>query len=170
MDAPPVLAVILAALAAAIDLRSQRIPNFLTFGGAAVALLYFGLTGGLAGLGQSSGGWITGIALFLPMFLLGGMGAGDVKLLGAIGAWLGPEQTVRCALFSILAGGFLGLLVAAQHHYVPEAFQKLGRLLTYWKTAGIHRAPGMTLDDATGPRLAYGAAVLGGTIAAVLVR
>jgi prepilin peptidase CpaA len=169
MDAPAVLAVMVAALAAAIDLHSRRIPNVLTFGGAATALLSLGFSDGLSGLGHGGAGWIIGIALFLPIFLLGGMGAGDVKLLGAVGAWLGPEQTVSCALYSVLAGGLIGACVAARRRYLYQAFENLRRLLTYWRRTGVQRAAGLTLDDSIGPRLAYGAAVFSGTVAALLV-
>jgi prepilin peptidase CpaA len=170
MDAAPALAVAIAGIGAAIDIRTRRIPNVLTFGGAAAAFAYFAFTGGMNGLGQSAGGWATGIGLFLPIFLLGGMGAGDVKLLGAVGAWLGPTETLHCALYSVLAGGVLGLIVALRHRYLRQAFQNVWGLIGYWRAAGIQRAPGMSLDDAKGPRLAYGAAILTGTVAAVFVR
>ena len=53
-----------------------------------------------------------GIVLFLPFFLLRGMGAGDVKLLAALGAWLGPMQTIWLALFTSIAGGVMALVIA----------------------------------------------------------
>ena len=53
--------------------------------------------------------WIVGVALFFPFFALGGMGAGDVKLLAALAAWLGPIDAVYMAMFSSIAGGVIGL-------------------------------------------------------------
>jgi prepilin peptidase CpaA len=170
MDAPAPLAIILAGVGAAIDLRTRRIPNVVTFGGATAAFAYFVYTSGLTGLGLSAAGWATGIGLFLPIFLLGGMGAGDVKLLGAVGAWLGPNGALLCALYSILAGGVLALIVAVRRHYLKQAFQNVWGLIGFWRAAGIRPVPGVTLADARGPRLAYGIAILTGTIAAVLVR
>ena len=79
-------ALIVAAAAVAWDLRSRRIPNALTFGAAAAALVFAATTAGLGGLETSAGGWVTGAALFFPFFALRGMGAGDVKLLAALGA------------------------------------------------------------------------------------
>ena len=55
--------------------------------------------------GHSVGGWMLGAALFFPMFALRGMGAGDVKLLAAVGAWLGPLPVVSVALITAIAGG-----------------------------------------------------------------
>src|SRR5215212_8490883 len=109
MQPVPIVVLGLVGVAAAIDVRTRRIPNLLTFGGAAVALAYHAWTGGLHGLALGAGGWTIGLALFLPMFLLRGMGAGDVKLLAAVGAWLGPMGVVWCALYSVLAGGVLAL-------------------------------------------------------------
>src|SRR5688572_2362189 len=82
------------------DVRSRRIPNVLTFGAAAAALLFHLFVAGTGGLQTAVGGWLVGTVLFLPFFALGGMGAGDVKLLAALGAWLGPRETVWLALYT----------------------------------------------------------------------
>src|SRR5580765_7538043 len=150
--------------AAVIDVRTRRIPNVLTFGAAAVALFYALWTAGLHGLALSAAGWATGIGLFLPMFLLRGMGAGDVKLLGAVGGWLGPAGVLYAALYSVLAGGVLALVVGAIHGYLGKALSNLWGLLGFWRTAGIQPLPGLTIDDAAGPRLAYGVAIAAGTL------
>ena len=60
------------------------------------------------------GGWLLGAALFFPMFALRGMGAGDVKLLAAVGAWLGPAQVVWWRSDTSIAGGVLGLVGRAR--------------------------------------------------------
>ena len=156
--------------AAVIDVRTRRIPNLLTFGTAGVALIYALWTNGLHGLALSAAGWATGIAVFLPMFLLRGMGAGDVKLLGAVGSWLGPGAVLYAALYSALAGGVLALIVGAMHGYLGKAFSNLWGLLTFWRTAGIQPLPGLTIDDAPGPRLAYGVAIAAGTFVAVWLK
>src|SRR4029079_6556305 len=105
MDATRIVPLVLVGVAAVIDIRTRRIPNLLTFGGAASAFVYFVIMHGFSGLGQSAAGWAVGLALFMPIFLLGGMGAGDVKLLGAVGAWLGPACALLWAFFAVLAGG-----------------------------------------------------------------
>jgi prepilin peptidase CpaA len=119
---------------------------------------------------MSAGGWATGIALFLPMFLLRGMGAGDVKLLGAAGAWLGPAGALWTALFAVLAGGVLALIVGARHRYLAKAFRNLWGLLGYWRVAGIRPLPGLTIEDAASPRVAYGVAIAAGTAATVFLK
>src|SRR4029079_11040368 len=91
---------LLGAVACIWDLRTRRIPNLLTFGGAALAIAYSLWTSGFGGLLTSVGGWAVGCAFFLPMFVLGGMGAGDVKLAACLSAWLGPMPAVFIALYS----------------------------------------------------------------------
>ena len=83
------IVVVIAILAVIFDLRSRRIPNWLTLGAAAAALIYALATGGFVGLRQAVLAWTVGAAIFFPLFALRGMGAGDVKLIAGLAAWLG---------------------------------------------------------------------------------
>lgn len=112
---------ITAAVSCLWDVRWRRIPNALTFGSAALACVVYAAGEGVAGAGFSAAGWLTGLVLFLPWFLAGGMGAGDVKLLAAFGAWLGPWQTLRACLFAMLAGGALALFVVVRQRRLGHA-------------------------------------------------
>src|SRR5262249_23004254 len=99
-------------LATGTDLRGFRVPNYLTGPFLATGLVYHALTGGTgAFLGSLLGAFLGGGILFL-LYLLGGMGAGDVKLLAGVGAWFGASSTVCVFLAAGLAGGVyaLGLL------------------------------------------------------------
>ena len=78
------------------DWRTRRIPNFLTFGGALAGVVFQTTVMGWNGLLQALTGMLLGLALLLLPYILGGMGAGDVKALAALGAWLGPR-----AIFSV---------------------------------------------------------------------
>jgi len=131
------------------------------------ALLYLGLAHGAPGLARSAVGLVAGLAIFLPLFLLRGLGAGDVKLLGAVGAWLGPEVVMRCALYTVLAGGVLALWVALRQRYLREAIANLGNLLWSWRLEGPRPLAGVTLADSKGPRLPYGTAIAAGTLIAI---
>jgi prepilin peptidase CpaA len=170
MDLEQVIVLGVVATGAVIDVQTRRLPNLLTFGSAAAALAYHTWAGGLQGLGLSAAGWAVGIGLFLPMFLLRGMGAGDVKLLGAVGAWLGPMAVLYAGLYSVIAGGVLALVVGARHGYLGKAFSNLWGLLGFWRVAGIQPLPGMTIEDSAGPRLAYGVAIAAGTLAVVWLK
>ena len=155
LDFRAVVVLVIAFVAVAFDVRTRRIPNWLTFGAALVGLMYAVLTAGVSGLATAVAGWLAGAALFFPFFALGGMGAGDVKLLAALGAWLGPAESVWVAIFSGAAGGVLGLAVAFARGYVRTAFTNLWLMLMHWRTRGHEPVPGLTLKDGNSPRLAY---------------
>jgi prepilin peptidase CpaA len=165
-----VVALCLAAVAGAIDLRRHRIPNWLTVGAACAALAYHAGRGGGEGVTVAALGWLLGAAVFFLPFALGGLGAGDVKLVGALGAWLGPGDALWLALFSGVAGGVLALGYSLARGYLREALVNVWRLLTHWRVAGVHPLPDMTLQHGRGPRLAYGLAILAGTAATVWMR
>lgn len=103
------------------DLRRRRIANRLVLAGAAAGLFFN--TVGPEGLGYASAlpgalgfwtalaGLATGLGLMLPLYLLRAMGAGDVKLMAMVGAFLGPQATVGAVLATFIAGGLLILAV-----------------------------------------------------------
>jgi prepilin peptidase CpaA len=163
-------ALAIAAVACVTDLRTRRIPNALTFGGALAGLAFHSLGDGGAGPVSSAAGWLAGIAIFFPIFALGGMGAGDVKLLGAIGAWLGAPAILFVAMFTAIAGGVLGVAVALANGYLRRAVHKVGYLLWFWKTVGIKPVEGFTLEHGKGPRLAYAVPMLAGLLVTLWVR
>ena len=149
-------------MATASDLSTRRIPNLLTFGTAVVALVFAFATQGISGVGWALAGWAVGCALFLPWFLLGGMGAGDVKLLAGLGAWLGPAGALWAALYAGLVGGPLALVVAASSGYVKQSFTNLWGLLMFWRVMGVRPLPELTLRTAQSPRLPYALPIAAG--------
>lgn len=152
------------------DVQSRRIPNLLTFGAAGVAVVTHTVSGGLSGLGTASGGWLLGAALFLPFFALGGMGAGDVKLLAALGAWLGPRETFWVAIYASMAGGVMAVALALASGYLRTALANLRNLVTYWALVGPRPVAGMTLEETKAPRLAYSLPIFAGTVVTVWLR
>jgi prepilin peptidase CpaA len=89
------------------DLRTRRIPNYLTLGTAVAGLAYSFLSLGLPGLVSGFLGMLLGFAFLILPYLLGGMGAGDVKALAALGAWLGPGLTIFLFCYMGIAGGII---------------------------------------------------------------
>ncbi len=145
-------------------------PNVLTFGAAAGAFGFHLAESGLAGLGWSAGGWLVGAALFFPLFALRGLGGGDVKLLAALGAWLGPSVTVWLAAYSAIAGGVVALVVALASGYTKQAFTNVWGLLGYWKVMGLKPHPGMTLDAPGTPRVPYALPIAAGLVMTLWLR
>jgi prepilin peptidase CpaA len=108
--------------------------------------------------------------VFFPPFALGGLGAGDVKLLAALGAWLGPSDAVWLALYSGVAGGVLALSLALAHGYLRQAFANLRLLLTHWRVSGVGPLHEVSLAGSKGPRLAYAVPILVGTLTTIWLR
>ncbi len=90
-----------------IDLRTNRIPNYLTLGTVLGGLAYQLGVYGWAGLGDGLMGVGLGFGLLIVFYLRGGLGAGDVKALAALGAWLGPWQTLQLFIFMAFSGVLL---------------------------------------------------------------
>jgi len=170
---PPVTTVAVLALitvAAALDIRSRRIPNAVTFGGVVIALAMHSVLRGWPGLWFAVSGWLVGLVLFLPLFALKGLGAGDVKLLAAIGSWLGPVGAVWAGLYGAIAGGVLAVIVALGHGRLVRTLQNVGLMFGTWGKAGLRPVEGMTLDNSASPRLPYALPLAVGTLVALWVR
>lgn len=170
MSVIPAAALSVALFGCAFDLRTRRIPNWLTFGAAAAALVFHAVTGGASGAAQSLGGWATGAALLILPYALGGMGAGDVKLIGALGAWLGPGDAFWLAMYTGVAGGVMALAVGVWHGYLRQAWNNVWLLLTHWQVSGLRPFPELTLTTSRGPRLAYAVPILAGTLVMLWLR
>jgi len=164
------IVVLVAVLAAGTDIFTRRIPNLLTFGAAAAALAFHAFQNGAAGAGLSAAGWLVGAAVFFPVFALGGLGAGDVKLVAALGAWLGPVGALQVAAASAVAGGAVALVVTWRARYLRTAIMNLGHLFRHWRVVGVRPMPELTLASGTGPRLAYAVPILLGTLGVVWLR
>jgi prepilin peptidase CpaA len=93
------------------DLRTRKIPNYLTLGAALAGLAYNLAVYGWGGLGTSMLGLLLGFGLLILPYLLGGIGAGDVKAMAALGAWLGPAWTLSLFCYMAIAGGLLSLAI-----------------------------------------------------------
>ena len=104
---------VILALATLLDWREQRIPNVLTFGSAIFALVLHTTLDGASGAWFAVGGWVAGLICFLPFYARGGMAAGDVKLMAAVGAFVGPMAGLVACMLSLVAGGIIALMTLA---------------------------------------------------------
>lgn len=162
-----VVALGVAVTASVCDLITRRIPNILTLGAGAAGVCCGLAVQGLDGLGWSLAGWAVGLAVFLPLFFVHGMGAGDVKLLAALGSWVGPDVVLWTALYGAVAGAILATCVALARGYLRPAMRNIGRILAHWRVFGFTPVPELTLADATAPRLPYAVPIAVGLVIAL---
>ena len=115
--------------AAAIDLRTRRVPNVLT-----LSLTAAGLGCAAAGVGSVSFrsavlAFFVGLALMLPGYVFGATGAGDVKLLAAAGTLLGVPHVVTAFLYAAIAGGAMALVIAVQRRSLASTVSRTRQLV-----------------------------------------
>jgi prepilin peptidase CpaA len=170
MVVPHLVALVVALAGCVTDLRTRRIPNALTFSAAAAAVAFHGLDAGFAGVGHSLAGLAVGLVLFLPLFALRGLGGGDVKLLAALGAWIGPGAAVWMALWTAIAGGPLALAVALSRGYLRKALENVWSLLMFWRVVGIRPHPSVNLSAPGAPRLPYALPIAVGLVVTLWTR
>ncbi len=101
------------------DLRSHRIPNIILAPALSLALLLHTMHGGVDGLIMAIGGLALGLVMFLPIYIIGGMAAGDIKLLGVVGCFLGPWGAVLAGLATVMIGAIFGIIAIAWRFVGP---------------------------------------------------
>jgi prepilin peptidase CpaA len=152
-------------VATVVDLRTRRIPNVLTgtMAGAGLGLAALGV-GGIS-VGAAVLGCLIGLVLMLPGHALGATGAGDVKLMAAVGSLLGPLVVVNAVLFTAIAGGVLAVTVAIQRRRFGTTLAGTGRMIAAPTDVKREVAAGTPAS-----RFAYGPAIAAGSMLAALLQ
>ncbi len=149
MDLFPVILLISACTVSVVeDLRRQKIPNLVTFPTMVLALIYHGISSGLSGFFFSAGGLALGMGFFMIPYLMGGMGAGDVKLMGATGAIFGPMGITTASILVFFAGGLYGLVLFALNpkytlSFVKRLWTTINLFIVTWQFIPIPQEEGV---------------------------
>jgi prepilin peptidase CpaA len=162
-----------AVLGAACDVRTRRIPNWLTSAGMLTGLsLHFSL-GGWRSLGSAFLGGLIAGSVFLLFYLAGGMGAGDVKLITAVCCLAGLGAVAAILLGTALLGGLFAVVLALFHHRLKDTFANMGRLMVHHGASGLRPHPELNVSNPRTLRLPYGLAIAAGagsSLCSVLLR
>ena len=155
-------ATLAALLGAGFDLKSRRIPNLLT-GPAFLAgvLLHLALDGWRGGLSALGAGALCG-ALFVILYVAGGMGAGDVKLMAAAGSLAGLPNVASLLLLTALSGGVMALALALMRGRLLQTLRNVATLTAHHRQAGLQPHPELNVENAAMLRLPYGVAIAAG--------
>jgi len=116
-------------IASIMDILSSRIPNWLTFPALAAGISYFTMVKGYEGFLFSLAGAAAGFGLLILPFIIGGTGAGDLKLLGAVGSILGAQGVFAVFIFSSILGGIYALAALAAKGLLAATFRRYGIIL-----------------------------------------
>ena len=158
------LAVAMALVAGWTDWRNRRIPNWLTVPGLLIGVSANVLAGGWAGLKTSLLGAGLGLLVLLPFVFLRSLGAGDWKLAGALGAFVGWEVLVNLLMGSVFVAGVMALALVIYKRRFKQTLRNIGRLLASMVT---FRMPGaeVSLDNPQSLKVPYGVALALTTLA-----
>lgn len=146
-----------------VDLRTRRIPNWLTLGVATLGVALSAAQLSPLSVAASLGGFVVGLLLMLPGHVIGATGAGDVKLFAAAGTMLGPTQIASAFVYTAIAGGVLAVAIAVHRGRLTQTIEG---------TATLVRTGGTNVADIESPladnRFAYAPAIAVGVLAAAL--
>jgi len=171
IDSLYIYIVITAAMMVAVvsDLRYQKIPNWLTLSTFILAVTYHTISHGLSGFLFAIEGGVIGIIVLLLPYLMGGMGAGDAKLMGAFGALLGPKGVFLAFILTALIGGGYAVAILAFCGNLGKTLQRYWLVIrTFFMTGKLTYMP--PSEGEARPRLRYGVAIALGTILSVAMK
>lgn len=148
------------------DIKFGRIPNWITLPVMTAGITYHYCSTGFQGLGLSVAGLLIGFSIFFVFYALGGMGAGDIKLMAALGALLGPKDILFTAAFTAIAGGIYAaiLLLAKDNRKALTRYKAMAK--------GIIMTGHLVYieEDERITPLRYGAAIAVGAMTALMLR
>jgi prepilin peptidase CpaA len=161
------------------DVQSRRIPNTLVVVGLALGLffqvavpsgssLFHPTQAGSLGLTAALLGAAVGLGLLMPLYVLRAMGAGDVKLMAMVGAWLGASGVAWATLFTMLAGGVLSIAVMLATRSSLQVFSNLHAMVAPTIVNPSRNSPTAASKRKTTGRLPYAVAIAAGTFIEVL--
>ena len=157
------VAVVGSGVSGVVDLSTRRVPNGLTFGITTIGVAMAALQVSHLTVASSLAGFVIGLLLMLPGHLIGGTGAGDVKLFAAIGTLLGPSGIAFAFLYTTIAGGALALVVAVNRRRLHQTVAQAAALVS---TGGANVS--QIESHLANNRFAYAPAIALGTMAVAL--
>jgi prepilin peptidase CpaA len=147
----------LLASAAVVDVRTRRIPNWLTFGVLVTGLAQSFTASNAVGPADAGLGLLTGFGLTFALFAIGALGGGDVKLLAGVGAWLGPKPTLQIFALAAIFGMVIVLVQAARQGRLKRLFQNSAVIACSLAHAGGEGGPTFEQAAETGKACSEGA-------------
>ncbi len=142
-----------------LDLKFRRIPNWLVLSTTLLSLIWHSTNNGLPGLRMSLIGLIIGIAVLFPIFLLRGIGAGDVKLLGALGAAVTNRHIVTLFVISAIIAGVMAIFQALWSKALFSTLKNTGRLIKHFFLGHIKPHAELNIDNEKALKIPFGVSV-----------
>lgn len=162
-----ICALAVAAVGAAEDIRWRRVPNWLTYGAILSALTLKTFALGWPGFTSSLIGLFAGAAIPILLFALGGIGGGDVKLMGAVGAWVGFSQVLDVLAVAAVAAALAGLGLLAWRGHARTTLRNTVALVRHHANFGLMPHPELNLRESRSMRVPFAPAIAFGVLYSV---
>ncbi len=157
-------ALLCAGLGSVHDVRERRIPNRLTGWGTAAGLVSHAVIGGWHGLGEAALAGLIAGTVFLVFCIAGGMGAGDVKLMAAVGCITGLSLLPMVLISVVVAGAAFAIAVSIRHGRMRETLRNVGELLLHHGRNGLRMHPDLNLSNERTLRLPFALPIAAGCL------
>ena len=154
----------LALVAGWLDWRSRRLPNWLTVPGFCIGVLGNAILGGISGAKTSLVGAGIALLVLLPVVVLRGLGAGDWKLMGTLGAIVGAGQIVTLLFAAIFVAGLIAVAQMIRQRRILVTLRNLWELLRGFFFLGLKPHPDINLENPAANTLPFGVAVAAATL------
>jgi prepilin peptidase CpaA len=170
IEARLAILLLLVAAATVFDVRSHRIPNWLVFTGTLVGIAYHAFSPYDRGVLHSLAGMAVGLAAFMPLYMMRAMGAGDVKLMAMVGAFLGPASALGAVLTTLIAGGILAIAAAIRTGVMQTLLENL-RFMMADMTMKVMTGSAANIEaqPASAGKVPYALAIATGTAAHIFL-
>jgi prepilin peptidase CpaA len=160
----PATAAVCALVGSVFDVRSRRIPNFITFPSILIGLaMHLAIGGWRQLLSSLAAGLICGV-VFLLFYIAGGMGAGDVKLITAVGCIAGLPHVAYLLVLTALCGGAMAICLAMLRGRLQQTIMNVGAIASHHSQQGLQPHPDLNLSNNDTLRLPYALAIAGGSL------
>lgn len=157
-------ALAIAVLGGGWDAFTGRIPNLMSYAGIVLGIALHTALGGWRGLGSAVLGLVIGGGIFLVFYLVRAMGAGDVKLMAAVGCLAGAPKVLEIAFASAITGGLLALGYMVYHRRIRATLSNMVHVLQFHWAHGAQSHPEINLSNPNALRMPYGLAIAAGVL------
>jgi prepilin peptidase CpaA len=158
------VSVICAGIASVYDFRYRRIPNLLTGPAILFGLLLHLVLGGPAQLGMAALAGLIAGGIFLVFYIAGGMGAGDVKLMTAVGCVVGMSEVKNVMVSTVLIGAAFAVVMAVRHGRLRQTITNIARLVRHHGSEGLTSHPELNVGNSNTLRLPYALPIAAGCL------
>lgn len=170
MDLQTAILISVVLIAAIFDVRAHRIPNWLVGAGLVFALVHHAFLTGGVGAAHAASGFAVGLLILMPLYAMRTLGAGDVKLIAMVGAFVGPAAVITTILATMIVGGILAVIASAQKRMLRQLASNLRTMIIM---RHIRQLGGAVSDTDLSPpsvgKMPYALAIAGGTLIQIFI-